>query len=191
MAKGKKPWVPDQFKADFVKVSTDFFSKKSIKDKGFLYYQFPKRLRLEVAGKSRIVYVTNPSEIYYYRGPTIKGTPGELVISKSRGSDISLLFDTLRTHGIQSNNKYDVSLKNNTAMITFKKNVAEKLKITESRLVFSSGKHDFENLKEIFITLGTGTHLDYQIQNIRPKKTLKKSLFVFDAPAKTNITRPN
>lgn len=191
LAKPKKTWVPNSFKAEFTKLTQDFFTKKVSRHKGQLYYQYPKRLRMEVEGKNKVVYVTNPYDYYYYRGPTIKGTPGELTISKSQGVGLSQLFDALRVNGLKTNSDYKVSIKSKVASVTFSKKMMKRLKIASAKLSFKSKDLKFKNLTKVDVTLDNDSELNYELVKMREGVKFKKEFFVFKAPEKTNIFRQN
>lgn len=190
-AKPKQNWVPDSFKADFTKLTKDFFTKKVTKHKGQLFYQYPKRLRMEVEGKTKTVHVTNPHDYYYYRGPSIKNTPGELTISKPQGAGLSQLFDALRSNGLKSNKDYKVLTKGLVTEVSFSKKMSEKLKILSAKLTFKSQDRAFRHISKIDVTLDNDSELNFELLKVVSKVKFKKEFFVFKAPEKTNIFRQN
>ena len=187
LAKGKTSFLPKSFHATFVKEEKSAISQKIKKNEGELYYQYPSRIRMEAKGKRKTIYISNPFQTYLYTPPVFDDVPGELTINKSKNNPMSKFFDSLKK-GLVSNKIYKVKKKGQKVFLSFTKEGEKEMKIHSAELKFL-GKQEFSRLKEVQIVLDNKKKMLFRFEKIAINKELKRSLFEFDAPKNTRISR--
>jgi outer membrane lipoprotein-sorting protein len=176
----KTSFLPTGFSAKFEQKYISKLSGKEKKSYGKIAYRYPGRLRFEVIKPNRVLFITNPTDTWYYTAPYLKGEKGGLS-HRSTGNGLpTQFFDSLK-RGLKSNPLYTVKWsKKRVAQLTFSKKSAQRMGVAKAVLTFQGkGRHQFLQINHIRLIYIDGKRVTISLDQIRSNSKLKDQVFIF------------
>jgi outer membrane lipoprotein-sorting protein len=182
-------FLPEAFTILFEQEYKATLSGKTRKSEGVLNYKFPSQIRFEIKKPDQVVFVSNPTNSWYYTAPFIEGEPGELKLNPTKNNVLSQFFDTLR-QGLVENKHYKVKADSDVVRtLTFTKEISEELGIIEAKLYFKTSKLDFDNLEKLSIKQVDDKEFSLSLKSFVKNPKFTKDDFVFKAPENTRVSQ--
>ncbi|OFZ25968.1 MAG: hypothetical protein A2381_09930 [Bdellovibrionales bacterium RIFOXYB1_FULL_37_110] len=185
-------FVPRTFSSKVEQVTLSALSGKEKKTYGTMDYMYPGKFRYEQEKpeNSKIIFVSNQSQSWFYTAPFLEGEPGDLIINPMKDKfSLSELFDLLQ-NGLSSNKMYKVQKQAEAEHLTFSKKVAKNLGINKAILTFNkSNLSGFDNIKSVKIIKDDGSAVLFNLLEIKPNLQFGKDHFLFTPPPNTKINK--
>ncbi len=192
-AEASSTYLPSGFRVEVVQEYESALpggEKRS--SEGHILYSYPGQIRFELKTPDHIVFVSDGESTWYYTAPAIEGQPGELNISEAGNSGLSRFFDAL-THGLNSNESYQVEKNDKRATLVFEESMAQQLDIRSAILEFSDNEKRFQHITQVSLTYLDGHQTDLKFKNMRPLGQIddvkRRDFFRFVPPENTRVNR--
>jgi outer membrane lipoprotein-sorting protein len=182
---GSKAFLPDQFKASFVKTFKSIVTGAEVKSRGQLSYAYPSKIKLKTEDKS--AFISNGSKAWKYDAPFIEGEKGELLVGPAGKYELLALLDNFK-NGLGNNKLYQISYQDNDVILTMTKTGMEKLELKQVVLRSEKKINSFVDIKKIDLIDLKQTQTSYSFESIDTLVNFKSEYFEFFPPKNTNIT---
>ena len=188
----KYSFVPRTFSSKVEQVTLSALSGKEKKTYGTMDYMYPGKFRYEQEKpeNSKIIFVSNQNNTWFYTAPFLKGEPGDLIINPMKDKfSLSEFFDLLQ-NGLSSNQMYVVQKHDGAEHLTFNKKMAKHLGISKAILTFKNSNFlSFENIKSVKIIKVDGSEVVFNLLEIKSNLQFTQDHFIFTPPPNTKINK--
>jgi len=186
-------FVPRTFSIKVEQVTISALSGKEKKTYGAMDYMYPGKFRYEQEkpANSKIIFVSNQNQSWFYTAPFLEGAPGDLIINPMKNKfSLSEFFDLLK-NGLSSNQIYSVQKQAGAEHLTFSKKIAKNLGIDKAILTFKNSNFlRFESIRSVKIIKEDGNEVLFNFLEIKPNLQFAKDHFMFSPPPNTKISKP-
>jgi outer membrane lipoprotein-sorting protein len=184
-----KSFLPASFTSKYEE-STMSVTGKEKKTFGNLDYQYPTRLRIEIAEPNPSTLVINPQKTWIYQPPFLPKEKGTVTIQKTSNLPLVKIFDSLK-NGVESSKLFTHEYKGKDLILKFNKGSNKDLKLAiltskdEAKKVTS-----LKEFEKMTVEYTDGKKVSWKFLDLKENASFPADHFEFKIPANTKTVSP-